>query len=112
MKFRNTYIYIYIYIYIYYFVVNILKITLFFHDLGLFCLYIIKYCYWLHTIKCFQELVLYIGLRPVKIGNAPMQITGVSAQEISEYNLDRGRIEWVDCDVPKKVDVELLYNSV
>ena len=40
--------------------------------------------------------MLYIDLRPsraVKIGNAPVQITGASGRGISEYNLDRGQVE-------------------
>ena len=62
--------------------------------------------------------LLYIDRRPgraVKIGNAPAQITGVSGRGISGYyDLDRGQVEWVrNCDAhKKKVDVELLYNSV
>ena len=55
--------------------------------------------------------MLYIGLQPgraVKIGNAPMKITGASGREISGYyNLDRGQVEWErNCDAhKKKVDV-------
>ena len=43
--------------------------------------------------------MLHIDLRPgraVKIGNAPVYITGESGRGISGYyNLDRGRVEWV-----------------
>ena len=62
--------------------------------------------------------MLYIDLRPgraVKIGNAPVQITGASGRGISGYyNFNRGQVEWVrNFDAHKnKVGVELLYNSV
>ena len=40
--------------------------------------------------------MLHIDLRPgraVKLENAPVKITGASRRGISEYNLDRGRVE-------------------
>ena len=46
----------------------------------------------------YAVILLYIDLRPgraVKIGNAPVLITGASSRGISEYNLDHGRVEWV-----------------
>ena len=51
--------------------------------------------------------MLYIDLRPgqaVKIGNAPVKITGASGRGISGYyNLHRGQVEWVrNCDAHKK----------
>ena len=59
-------------------------------------------------------LVLHIDLRlgqAVKIGNAPVEITGASGRGISEYNLDRGRVELsAICDANKKVVGEQLYN--
>ena len=41
-------------------------------------------------------LMLHIDLRPgraVKIGNAPVKITGASGRGMTEYNLDRGWVE-------------------
>ena len=49
--------------------------------------------------------LLYIDLRPgqaVKIGNTPVKITGASGWGISEYKLDRGRVEWVQSVTPTK----------
>ncbi len=43
-----------------------------------------------------QVKLSYIDLRPgraVKIGNAPVIYTGASGRGMSEYNLDRGRVE-------------------
>ena len=52
-----------------------------------------------------DQHVLYIDLRPgwaVKIGNAPVWITGASGRGISEYNLDHGQVEWVQFVTPTK----------
>ena len=56
-----------------------------------------RYYTHLHTNALWKVInLLYIDLRPgqdVKIGNAPVSITGASGRGISEYNLDRGRVE-------------------
>ena len=49
--------------------------------------------------------MLYIDLRPgraVRIGNASVIYTGASGRGISEYNLDRGRVEWVRFVTPTR----------
>ena len=61
---------------------------------------------WKYQEKTVDKL-LHIDLRPgqaVKIGNAPVQITGASGRGISGYyNLDRGRVEWErNCDARRK----------
>ena len=61
--------------------------------------------------------MLYIDLWPgwaVKVGSAPVWMTGASGRGISGYySLDCGRVEWVqNCGTPVRVGAELLCNSV
>ena len=51
-----------------------------------------------------QLIMLYIDVRPgraVKIGNAPLEITGASGRS-GYYNLDRGWVKWVQFVTPTR----------
>ena len=60
--------------------------------------------WWWCSMNCYL-VMLYIDLRPggaVKIGNAPVYITGASGQGIAEYNLDCGWVQWVQFVTPTR----------